>query len=124
MAFAVISQEKRVISRAWDPKVFKQSRVQSCRLMKILMDNTDRNILAIGTKQANEELQLFTFPTSTTQEEFQPDGVASLPGMKYGSKFAAAFASQLTQSRERRYVLVSSIDDNAIRVIRTYLDAP
>jgi hypothetical protein len=121
MAFVIVSQEKRVIVRAWELGLYTQSNARGHRLLKILIDKNDHEVLAFGTREAHNELHLLTFPATDTRDELKIKPGRKLPGMTHQSKFVPAINTSLTGSSTRRHLLIAVMDGFAVRIVRVDL---
>ena len=121
LAFAIVSQEKRVIIRAWELKRYTQSNARGYRLLQMLLDHDDREALAFGTREAHNELQLLTFPVANPREELKIDPGRKLPGMTHQSKFVAAINTASAGSLTQRHLLIAIMEGLTIRILRVGL---
>jgi hypothetical protein len=118
----MLSEEKRVIIRAWNLQRYTQSNARGYRLLQILLDHDDRHILAFGTREAHNDLQLLTFPVSNTKEELSIKSGVKLTGMTYHSRFVAAINSTSTGSITQRHMLIAIMEGSTVRIARQNLD--
>jgi hypothetical protein len=123
MAFTVVSEERRVITRAWELGCFTQSTARGYRLLQILLDHDDREVLAFGTREAHNELQLLQFPAANTGEDLKIKSGKKLPGMTHQSRFASAITSTSTSSLIQRYLLIAILEGPTVRIVRVSLDS-
>lgn len=122
LAFAVVSQEKRVIIRAWNLQRYTQSNARGYRLLQILLDHDDREILAFGTREAHNELQLLTLPTANARDDLEIKSGRKLPAMTHQSKFVAAITTTSTGSLTQRHLLIAILEGLTVRIARVGLD--
>ncbi|KAF2027483.1 kinase-like protein [Setomelanomma holmii] len=118
LAFAILSQEKRVLIRAWNLGRYAQSSARGYRLLQILLDQDDQQILAFGTREAHNDLQLLTFPATNTKEEIDIKAGVKLQGMTYHSRFVASTNTTSTGSITRRSMLIAILEGSTIRIAR------
>ncbi|KAH8702724.1 kinase-like domain-containing protein [Phaeosphaeriaceae sp. PMI808] len=118
MAFALVSQENRVIIRAWGLERYSQSTARGYRILQILLDQQDQDVLAFGTRQAHNELQLLTFPAANTRDELDIKHERKLPGMTYQSKFVAAITSTSKGPLTERLLLIAIMEGSCLRIVR------
>jgi hypothetical protein len=123
MAFAIVSQEKRVIIRAWELGRYTQSNARGHRLLRILLDQDDREVMAFGTREAHNELQLLTFPATDTRDELKIKFRTSLTGMTHQSKFLPAINTTMTGSLTQRQLLIAVMEGSTVRIVRVALDS-
>jgi hypothetical protein len=121
MAFALISQEKRVIFRAPGLKGYTQRDAQDLQLLHIILDESDRQVLAFGTREAHNALQLFSFPTATGNDELDITSIQKLPGMTSQSKFVPAIYTSSSGRLIQRNVLIAVMEGKTVRIIRVGL---
>jgi len=124
MAFALLSQEKKVINRAWDLKKLTQSNARGFRLLQMLLDPEDQEVLAFGTKEANNDLQLLTFSAADARDELKIQVERKLKGMTHQSRFIAAVNTTLTGTLPQRHLLLAVMEGNTIRIVRVGLNPP
>ncbi|KAH4966662.1 hypothetical protein HBI56_087650 [Parastagonospora nodorum] len=122
MAFIVVSQEKRVVIRAWEFERYTQSNARGFRLLKILMNKDDHETLAFGTREAHNELQLLTFLTAETRDELKIKSGKKLPGMTHQSKFVPCINTSLTGTLAQRHLLIAVMEGFAVRIVRVDFD--
>jgi hypothetical protein len=122
MAFVVVSQEKRVVIRAWEFERYTQSNARGFRLLKILMNKGDHEILAFGTREAHNELQVLTFLTTETRDELKIKSGKKLPGMTHQSKFVPCINTSLTGILAQRHLLIAVMEGFAVRIVRVDFD--
>jgi hypothetical protein len=118
MAFALLSQEKQMISRAFNLKGFIQSNAQNLRLLHILLDESDQQVLAFGTREAHNALQLFSFPATVTNSDINITAVQKLPDMTHQSKFMAAIYAFSSGSLAQRDLLIAVMEGRTVRIVR------
>lgn len=118
MAFAIVSQEKRVIIRAWEQRRYTQSNARGHRLLQLLVDQDDRDVLAFGTREAHNELQLLTFSATDSRDELKTTAGRKLPGMTHQSKFVPAINITMIGSLAQRYLLAAVMEGLTIRIVR------
>jgi hypothetical protein len=124
MAFALLSQEKKVITRAWGLKKFTQSNARGFRLLQILLDPEDQDVLAFGTREANNDLHLLTFPTADARDELKIKIEKKLKGMTHQSRFIAAVNTTSTGTLPQRNLLLAIMEGMTIRIVRVGLTPP
>jgi hypothetical protein len=117
MAFIIVSQEKRVIVRAWEHGRYTQSNARGHRLLRVLLDNSDHEALAFGTREAHNELQLFMFRTTDTGTELKFKSARKLPDMTHQSKFVAAIKTSALGSIAQRHLLIAVMEGFAVRIL-------
>lgn len=117
-----MSQEKRVIVRALELDRFKQSNARGYRLLRILLDHDDREVLAFGTREAHNELQLLNLPSTNLKEDLYIQPGRKMPGMTHQSKFVAAIAATSLGSLMQRHLFVAVMESNTVRIVRIGLN--
>jgi hypothetical protein len=122
MAFALISQEKRVIVRDCNLRGYTQSDAQDLRLLDILLDDSDQQLLAFGTIQANNALQLFSFPAKVTNDYLNVTSAQKLPDMTHQSKFVSALYTSSRGSLAQRDLMIAVMEGRMIRIVRVGLN--
>jgi hypothetical protein len=122
LAFALVSQEKKFITRALAPKTYTQRHARGYRLLQILLDTTDQVVLALGTREANNDLHLLTFPAADVTDELKITLGKRLHGMTHQSRFVAAVNTISTGSLPQRHLLLAVMEGTTIRVVRVALD--
>jgi hypothetical protein len=122
IAFALLSQEKQVIFRACDLKGYTQNEAKGHRLLHILQDEDDEQVLAFGTREAHNVLQLFRFPTMVTNDDLDITPVQKLPDMTHQSKFVPVIYSSSTGSLQERDLLIAVMEGNIVRIVRVGLN--
>jgi hypothetical protein len=121
MAFALISQEKRIIFRAPGIRAYTQRDAQDLQLLHIILDESDRQVLAFGTREAHNALQLFSFPTATGNDELDITSIQKLPGMTSQSKFVPAIYTSSSGRLIQGNVLIAVMEGKTVRIIRVGL---
>jgi hypothetical protein len=117
LGYTIISQEKRVVTRSWNQNQFFQSRAQGYRILKILVDGDDNKIWCFGTRDANNELKLLSFPPATAAEDVRVNKIDKISAMTHQSKFAASLCSlELPHPLPNLRVLVADMTDRTIRI--------
>jgi hypothetical protein len=124
LAFALVSQEKKVITRAWELKKFTQSNARGFRLLQILLDPEDQDVLAFGTKEANNDLHLLTFPAAESRDDLKIKIEKKLKGMTHQSRFIAAVNTTSTGTLPQRNLLLAIMEGMTIRIVRVGLTPP
>jgi len=119
-----VSEEKRVIVRAWELNRYTQSNARGYRLLQILLNPEDQEVLAFGTREANNELQLLTFPVANAREELKIKPERKLEGMTHQSRFVAAINTHSKGSLAQRNLLIAVVEGPAIRIVRIGLNPP
>lgn len=122
LGFVMLSEEKRVIVRAWDLQRYLQSNARGYRLLHILVDQDDQQILAFGTREAHNDLHLLSIPASNMREELNLKPGPRLPGLNYHSRFVAAVNTTSAGTITRRCVLIVALEGATIRIVRHPLD--
>ncbi|KAH7067359.1 kinase-like domain-containing protein [Paraphoma chrysanthemicola] len=122
LAFVMLSEEKRVIVRAWNLQRYSQSNARGYRLLHILVDQDDQQILAFGTREAHNDLHLLSIPASNMREEINLRPGHKLPGLTYHSRFVAAINTTSASATTRRCVLIAALEGATIRLVRHPLD--
>jgi hypothetical protein len=122
MAFSIVSQEKRVITRVWELQSYTQSNARGHRLLQILLDEDDREVLAFGTREAHNELQLLTFPAKDTKDELKIKPGRSLTGMTHQSKFVPVINTTMVGAVPQRQILIAVMEGAKVRIVRADLD--
>jgi hypothetical protein len=122
MAFTLLSQEKQVIFRACDLKGYTQNNAEGHRLLHILIDEDDRQVLAFGTREAHNVLQLFSFPATVTNNDLNLAPIQKLPDMTHQSKFASAIYSSSTGPLKQRDLLIAVMEGRIVRIVRVGLN--
>ncbi|PSN67175.1 kinase-like protein [Corynespora cassiicola Philippines] len=128
-AYILLSQEKKLVMHSWATDRKSQSRARGYRLLKLLMDCGDERALALGTKEAHNELRLFTFPIAPPREELKITSSTELPSMTYRSKFAASIYSPepadklKPPDKLKPHVWIADIKGSTIRVIPIWIGA-
>lgn len=117
MAYAFVSEENIVIIRVWETKRYTQSIAKGYRLLHILLDQDDREVLAFGTRQAHNELQLLTFSTANTSEELDVKHKKKLPNMTHQSKFIAVITNTTRGSLTERHLLIAIMEGLSVRIV-------
>jgi 3-polyprenyl-4-hydroxybenzoate decarboxylase len=115
----IVSQEKRVIVGAYG----HQGNALGYRLLQIVMDDDDREIIALGTREACSELQLLTFSVSNIKDVPNIKRGKKLADMTPQSKYVATVSSVTSSSIKQRYLLLAVWEDLIVRVARVNLDA-
>lgn len=128
-AFALVSQEKRLISRDLNPKRTTQKPAGGFRLLQILLDPEDQEIFAFGTKEANSNLQLLAIPASDDKPDLtiaiaKKEIAEKLKGMTHQSRFIAAINTRPTGAGPQRHLLLAVMEGSTIRIVRVKLDHP
>jgi hypothetical protein len=125
MAFALVSQEKRVIFRARNLKGYTQSDVRGLRLFHVLLDENDRQVLAFGTREAHHALQVFSFPATARNVDLNIISIQWLPDMNHQSHFASAIytPSSLPNPPTQRYLLIAVMEGETVRIVRVGLSS-
>jgi hypothetical protein len=123
MAFALLSQEKQVIFRACDLRGYTQNDAKGHRLLHLLLDEGDRQVLAFGTREAHNVLQLFSFATMVTNDDLDISPVQKLPDMTHQSKFVPAIYSASTGSLPQRDLLIAVMEGRIVRIVRVGLNS-
>jgi hypothetical protein len=123
MAFAIVSQEKRVIIRAWELDRYTQSNARGHRLLRILLDQDDREVLAFGTREAHNELQLLTFAATDTKDEVKIQSRRSLMGMTHQTKFVPAINTTTTGPLSQHQLLIAVLENSRVRILRIALNS-
>jgi hypothetical protein len=125
LAFALVSQEKKIITRAWELKKFTQSHARGYRLLQILLDPEDQVVVALGTREANNDLHLLTFPApDDARKELKITLGKRLHAMTHQSRFVAAINTTSTGSLLQRHLLLAVMEGTTVRVVRVALDLP
>jgi hypothetical protein len=122
MAFALVSQEKRVIFRARDLKGYTQSDARDLRLLHILLDEGDQQVLAFGTREAHNTLQLFSFPATATNDDLNITSIQRLPDMTHQSKFVSATCTSSSSFSAQRHLLIAVVEGKIVRIVRVGLN--
>jgi hypothetical protein len=118
MAFAIVSQEKRVISRAWKLEHYTQSNARGHRVLRILLDQDDREVLAFGTREAHNELQLLTFAATAPSDELKIRPGKALTTMTHQSKFVPALNTTKVGPLAQRQLLIAVLENSRVRIVR------
>jgi hypothetical protein len=119
----IVSQEKRVIVGAYGHQRYTQGNALGYRLLQIVMDDDDREIIALGTREACSELQLLTFSVSNIKDVPNIKCGKKLADMTPQSKYVATVSSVTSSSIKQRYLLLAVWEDLIVRVARVNLDA-
>jgi hypothetical protein len=117
-----VSQEKRVIIGAYGHQRYIQGNALGYRLLQIVMDDDDREIIALGTREARNELQLLTFSASNTKDVLHIKRGKKLAGMTHQSKYVAAVSTVMSSSIKQRYLLLAILEGLIVRIARVDLD--
>jgi hypothetical protein len=121
MAFALVSQEKRVIFRARNLKGYTQSDARGLRLLHILLDESDQQILAFGTREAHNALQLFSFPATATNDDLNIISMQMLPTLTHQSQFVPAIYTSSPNFLAQRHLLIAVVEGRMVRIVRVGL---
>lgn len=122
MAFTVISEEKIVSTRALEFDRFSQSKARGHRLLQVMLEEDDQNVLAFGTRDGHNELRLFTFSATDPRDEVKLSIGRRLPSLTLGSKFAPALTTISSGEQAQRHIILAVIEDKVIRIVRVDLD--
>jgi hypothetical protein len=121
-AFAIISEERTIITRACESKRFSQRHARGHRLYQLLMTQDDRGILAFGTSEGRNDSFLFNFPVTTTIEQLDCRNKTKIPGLTNRSKFVPAITTTTYNSHNQRHLLIAVMEDRMVRTIRLDLE--
>jgi hypothetical protein len=111
-----------VIFRACDLKGYTQSDAKGYRLLHLLLNEDDRQVLAFGTREAHNALQLFSFPTMVANDDLDITPVQKLSDMTHQSKFVPAIYSSSTGSLPQRDLLIAVMEGRIVRIVRVGLN--